>query len=127
MTRHLGARADGACTEISLQDVEQFIQARLKIRDTNTVARERNTLRQFFRWLETQKHIVSSPADKLEPLKSEVDLPEFKTILEVEEMLQRGGLTDREQHEIWDSLYLKPQEVSGLLQTVRQNASHDVA
>jgi site-specific recombinase XerD len=127
LTRHLGARADKACTEISLQDLEQFIQARLKIRDTNTVARERNTLRQFFRWLETQKEIVSSPADELEPLKSEVDLPEFKTIREVEEMLQRGGLTDREQHEIWDSLYLKPEEISGLLQTVRQNATRDVA
>jgi site-specific recombinase XerD len=127
LARHLGARADLPSSCISFHDLDGFIAARLKTREANTVVRERITLLQFFKWLVQQKHLNASPAAELEPIKGGGDLPPFRTVAEVERILERGGLCDREQDELWDCLYLNPREIANLLRAVRQNAVRDVS
>jgi len=42
---------------------------------------------------------------------------------EIKQIIQRGGLTDEEALDVWECLYLNPQEIGGLLATVRVNAA----
>ena len=50
-TKHLGDLVDASCDKVTRQHVEKFLYARLAIRNSNTVARERVTLIQFYKWL----------------------------------------------------------------------------
>jgi hypothetical protein len=127
LKRHLGSRAEQPCERISPAHLDSFIQARLKVRDAQTVCRERNTIRQFFRWAVAKKHLKASPADGLDPIKAGVDPPPFRTIAEVEEILKRGGLTEAEQASLWNCIYLSPAEIGDVLATVRKNASDETS
>jgi integrase len=127
LVRHLGARAEAPADRITHRDLEQFLQARLKVRTPATVHKERDTVGQFFRWLVAHGHLAASPASCLSPVKGEVDLPPFRTIAEIEAVLARGGLSEPEALALWDCLYLTPAEIAGLLGTVRARAAADYA
>lgn len=115
------------CDQVTKQHLERFVQMRLGIRDPNTVVRERNTLIRFFDWAKSQGHIEESPAAGLEPIKAGADLPPFRTIAEIQASIERGGLTDDETLDLWECLYLSPQDIAELLETVRTNAGFGVA
>ena len=51
LTKHLGDLVDAPCDQVTRQHVEKFLHARLAIRDSSTVARERVTLIQFYKWV----------------------------------------------------------------------------
>jgi integrase len=50
--------------------------------------------------------------------------PPFQTWQEIEKQINRGGLSDDEQAELWDSLFLSLTEVSELLDHVEKTACH---
>ena len=50
-TKHLGDLVNESCDKVMRQNVEKFLYARLAIRDSNTVARERVSLVQFYKWV----------------------------------------------------------------------------
>ena len=123
-TKHLGDLVDTSCDQVTRQHVEKFLYARLAIRDSNTVARERVSLVQFYKWVCAQEPLASypSPAVKLFPIKCGTDRDPFRTLAEIKKIIERGGLTDEAILDLWDCLYLNPQEIGGLLTTVRANA-----
>src|SRR4051794_1038889 len=82
---------------------------------------------QFFKWSVAQGYPDVSPAVGLNTIKEEVELPPFRTIAEVEATRERGGLSDAEGLGLWDCLYLTPEEIAGLLCTVRDRADTDYA
>ena len=49
--------------------------------------------------------------------------PPFQTWQEIEKQISRGGLTENEQAELWDSLFLSLREVSELLDFVKTAAA----
>ena len=49
--------------------------------------------------------------------------PPFQTWQEIERQIERGGLTDAQQEELWSCLYLTLQEIGQLLEYVEQHAS----
>jgi hypothetical protein len=53
------------------------------------------------------------------------DRDDFKTLDEINAIIERGGLSDKEVLALWECLYLSPQEIAGLLATVRANAKVD--
>jgi len=73
LTRYLGAVVDAPCDRVTFRDLNGFLQERLSKRNPNTVARERITLIQFYKWLVHQKYVVASPATALLPIKGGVD------------------------------------------------------
>ena len=48
LRKFLGTKADEDCARITPRDLDSFIEHRGRIREANTVVRERNTLLQFF-------------------------------------------------------------------------------
>lgn len=122
---HLGPKGDEPCDAVTFRDFDGFLQARLARRHPNTAERERITLLQFYKWAVRHSYLAASPAAGLAPIKGGEDRPPFRTAAEIERILERGGLTDEERLDIWDTLYLSPPEIAGLLATVRANATTD--
>ena len=104
--------------------IERFLLGRLKIRDPETVKREKTTITHFYRWVDTRSDVpaFTYPAVGLPSFKSTIDRPPFRTIEEIEEILQRGGLTEDERLDVWDCLYLNPTEIADLLAMVQQRS-----
>ena len=50
--------------------------------------------------------------------------PPFQTRTEIARKIARGGLTDEQKAELWESLYLSADELSGFLEHARQAARH---
>jgi integrase len=121
----LGDRAKVPIDQIGFQDLDAYLQERLAQRHPGTAERERVSLRQFFQWVVRQGHLPASPAAALAPIKAGFDRPPFRTIAEIDALLARGGLTEAEQLDLWECLYLSPAEIAGLLATVRANAKVD--
>ena len=128
-TEYLGDLVDSPCNEIRQQHLEAYLRERLKIRDPNTVAKERMTLIQFYGWVCSQESLshYPSPASKLFTVKFGRDRAPFRTTGEIEQIIKRGGLTDEEALDLWDCLFLSPEEIASLLTTVRAKARDPVS
>jgi integrase len=122
LVKHLGELAKKPCGKITFRDLDAYLKKRLSERHPHTAERERITIRQFFHWLVTQGYLKESPAINLLPIKGGVDQPPFRTIAEIDLIQQRGGLTDEEQFDLWNCLYLKPEEIALLLRVVKSKA-----
>lgn len=123
----MGPRVKLPCDRITHRDVEQFLQARLKVRKADTVRKERFTLIKLFEWAVDHGQLSTSPAAKLGTIKGGADKKPFRTVSEIEAILERGGLSDVEAADHWDCLYLTPPEIGKLLVLVRRKASKDYA
>lgn len=122
LVKHLGELAKKPCGKITFRDLDAYLKKRLSERHPHTAERERITIRQFFHWLATQGYLKESPALKLLPIKGGMDQPPFRTISEIELIQQRGGLTEEEGFDLWNCLYLKPEEIAQLLVLVKSQA-----
>ena len=124
LAKHLDGLTDVPCDQVRQQHLEQFLRVRLAIRDPSTVHRERVTLMQFYKWVCSQESLASypSPASKLFTIKCGRDRDPFRTLEEIKQIIERGGLTEEENLDLWECLYLNPQEIAGLLTTVRAHA-----
>lgn len=125
LLRFLNARADEPCRSIGYRDLDDFLQTRFAARHANTVERERITLLQFFRWIVRRGYLSQSPASGLLPVKGDVDRPPFRTITEIQQILDRGGRSTTEYLDLWECLYLNPAEIASLLTVIRKNVTSD--
>jgi integrase len=125
LVRFLGARADGPCDQVGFRDLDRYIKKRLAERHANTAERERITLLQFYKWMVRQGHLSASPAEGLAPIKGGEDRPPFRTVAEIDRIIERGGLSAGDILDLWETLYLSPVEIAALLATVRANAKVD--
>jgi integrase len=109
--------------------VKRFFNDRLKIRHSETVKKERVTLLQFYQWMATSKEAppFASPVIELPRSESSGDRPQFRTISEINEIIDRDGLGKEEILRLWDCLYLAPGEIAALLATVRTRADQPVS
>ncbi|MEQ8784648.1 MAG: tyrosine-type recombinase/integrase [Pirellulaceae bacterium] len=124
LRRYLGQKI--RCATITSHRLEAYLEHRLKIRKANTVTRERNTLQRFFSWCQARGHLRKSPAAGLEPVVGGEDLPAYRTMTEIRELVKRGGLSDEEVRRLWKTVFLDPQEIGALLRLVRRRARCDV-
>lgn len=127
LLRHLGEVADQPGDRIGLRELDGYLQSRLATRHANTAERERITLLQFFKWTVRLGFLPQSPATGLQPIKGGEDRPPFRTITEINRIIERGGISDAETLDLWDCLYLAPAEIGQLLAMVRENAESDHA
>ena len=123
----LGKRVDMPCDRVSHRDLEQHLQSRLKERTADTVAKERFTLVKLFDWAVSHGFMEISPAAKLPSIRGDADKKPFRTSGEIEVTLTRGGLNDDEAASLWNSVYLTPDEIGGLLGLVRAKATREFA
>ena len=125
MKRSLASRAEAPADRVTFRDLDQHIQARLQLRTACTVDKERATIIGFFRWAVARGYLDTTPAVSLPAIKGAVELPVFRTVAEIEVMLERGGLAQAGGTDLWNCLYLNPPEIAGLLRSVRERADAD--
>jgi integrase len=125
LARFLGAKADQPCRVVGFRDLDDFLKTRLETRHANTVERERITLLQFFRWVVKRGYLAQSPASGPAPIKGDVDRPPFRTVAEIQHIIERGGRTDSAVLDPWECLYLNPSEIAGLLALIKANSKTD--
>ena len=91
------------------------------------MSKERDTLVRFFGWAAASGYVQCSPAASLTKVKGSGDLPPFRTRPEIEALIARGGLGRKEAWSLWDTLYLSPEDIAGVLALVRSRARREVS
>jgi integrase len=127
LVRHFGDLAALPCDRVTFRDLDGYLKTRLGERHPSTVERERITLLQFYKWVVAQGYLDASPAGKLAAIRGGVDRPPFRTIVEIDRIIERGGLTADEVLDLWECLYLTPDEIASLLAIVRDNPHDDLS
>ena len=123
----LGKLAKLPVDRLRHKDLVAILSRRLQEVTDTTVKKERQTLVSVFAWAVQQEIIDSSPAAALPAIKADRDRPPFRTLEEIEEMLNQGGFDDTQAAEIWECLYLTTVEVGEILTLVKQQPSGDLA
>jgi integrase len=127
LQKKLVRQVDAPLDQVERRDLEAYLQARLKERAHTTVSKERETVVSFFRWAVACGYLATSPAADLTRVKAGGDLPPFRTVQEIEAVVNRGGLGESESWDLWGCLYLTPEEIGEVLLLVRERASRDVS
>ena len=116
--------------EVTTAVVQSFVNKQLHRRFRNrplkpeTVKRQIATLRGIFNWAIKQR-IYDGPlptSGLVFPKQNEQ--PPFRTRVEIERVIKRGGLNGEQTEELWHSLYLTTSEVHEILNFVKQEARY---
>lgn len=120
-------RADRPVSAVRGAHLDDFVDARLRMRAGTTVAKERATLIAFFRWCVTREYLAASPAVGLKRVKGTGDDTPFMTRDQIRAVIARGGLTPEREWALWDNLFLAPAEIAEVLALVRRRAARQVS
>jgi integrase len=127
-TATLGERFD--VQALTLEDLQRHVDTRAKKRPRGrrlspvTLRKEMATFRACWNWgVHGGKLKGHFPSRGLKYPKGE-EKPPFQTWDEIERRIALGGLTEREQQELWDCLFLTLSEIADLLAFVKENAAH---
>jgi integrase len=112
---------------LSLSDLQRHVDRRAQSRgkagrrlNPLTVKREVETLRAAWNWAERSGLVTGRfPNVGLRYPKGD-EKPPFQTWEEIERQVARGGLSDQEQKDLWDCLFLNVREVEEFLRYVRE-------
>jgi integrase len=118
--------------ELSLADLQRYVDRRAKANGTNgrklsaaTIRKELVTLRTAWNFAARLKLVAGRlPAEGLRYPKS-TEKPPFQTMAEIELQITAGGLTEAEEADLWDALYLTVDEITELLGHVEAKARND--
>ena len=129
LKRHL--RASTPLYELSVQRVQGYVNKRQKDKghhgkliQADTIKKELQTFRQLWDFAAARGYVSGTcPVDDAKLPKRD-DKEPFKTWEEIETIIKRGGYTEQEQGELWDSLFLRDEEIEKLLKHVRGAAAH---
>lgn len=128
LRRHLGDKR--IVQSITLSDAQKYVSDRSrdayrgKPISVDTIRKELSTFRLVWNWGLAEGRLVRPcPTAGLKYPKRDAK-PPFMTWDEIERITSRGGLSDGEVNELWDSLFLNTQEVANLLNDVKQLARH---
>ncbi len=106
-------------------DLQRHIERRTKLGISATTTRkEVTTLRTAWHWaIHAGLHAGDYPNKGLVYPKTD-ELPPYQTREEIERQAAAAGMTQEQIGELWDALYLRPQEIGELLEHVRTHARH---
>lgn len=90
-----------------------------------TIKKEIATLSSIWTWATQRRHVALPFPSKGLTYPKAREKPPFQTWQEIERQILRGGLSDDEQAELWDCLFLQLHEIEELLDFVKQTARHD--
>lgn len=124
---------DGFAVEtLSTSDLQGHVERRAKAKGRGgkplspvTIKKEIASFSGIWSWAVRMGHIVGPFPNKGLVYPKTSEKPPFQTRVEIEEQVKRGGLTDDERRELWNSLFLTLPEVAEFLEFVRENARHD--
>lgn len=111
--------------ELSAVDLQRHVDRRIKEGVSPvTVRKEINGLRTAWNWGKRIGLVSGAyPNEGLVYPKTD-EKPPFQTMEEIERRIRRGGLSEDQVSELWDSLFLTLPEIAELLDHVKRNAAH---
>lgn len=116
--------------QITTHDVQRFINAESKRKigertiSPDTIKRHIDTLKCIFNWAEKQQLVTEVPQLHGLVYGKRDEKPPFMTRVEIERIVDRGGLTEPEIETLWHALYLTIPEVYEVLELVKSRARY---
>jgi CRISPR/Cas system-associated exonuclease Cas4 (RecB family) len=130
LLKHL--RASSAAQALSVGDIQSYVTKRSKDRwhgktiASQTIKKELTTLRLVWNWAVERGYLDGpSPVRGIQYSKAE-EKQIFRTAQEIERIIKRGGLSDDEEADLWEGLYLAREEIGGLLAHVEATARNSL-
>ena len=128
LEKHFGA--EFCISDLQLTDLQGYVDKRAKAAGRNgrklstvTIQKEMVTLSTAWNWGVKAKLVVGPfPNDGLRYPKT-TEKTGFQTREEIERRIAAGGLSEADQAQMWESLYLTTKEIEALLKYVKANAS----
>ena len=90
-----------------------------------TVKKELATLSGVWNWAARMGDVRGMYPSKGLSFQKTIEKPMFQTRSEIERQIANGGLSDIEQAELWDCLYLSADDIDDVLHVVQKVALHD--
>lgn len=129
LVRHFGPAFP--IPELSLADLQGYVNARAENAGTHgrtlspaTIRKEIVSLRTAWNWGRPMKLVAGEFPNRGLRYPKSGEKPPFMTRAEIERQIGCGGLTEAEEADLWDALYLKVTEINDLLRHVKANAAH---
>lgn len=128
LKRHLGPHR--TVQSITKADLQQYVAKRLKDKyhgkptRPDTIRKELVTLRMLWNWGVDQGLLVGGSPTKKVALPLTDEKPAFMTRQEVERIINRGGLSEQQESELWESVYLEIHELEAVLDFIKRTARH---
>ena len=89
-----------------------------------TLRKEVSSFRACWNWAAHTGLIIGAFPNKGVRFPKSQEKPPFQTWDTIEQIISRGGLSDAEQKNLWDAVFLGLTEINQLLQHVKQHAAH---
>jgi integrase len=128
LSRHL--KPSRLAQTVTTADMRAYIDRRLrdkyrgKATGPITVKKEVATFRLIWNWAVAQGHVTGpAPTKGLRYPKVE-EKPPFMTRAQIEKIVKRGGLTEKQQGALWECLILESKDVQEVLAHVKEAAQH---
>ena len=114
---------------ITQQHLQQYVEQRSREKgrrgkcvSTVTMKKELATLRAIWNWGRRNGEVLTLfPMHDLKYPKT-TEKPPFQTLAEIEAQIARGGLSESEENELWDTLFLTVDEIKEVLDYVQRNS-----
>lgn len=117
--------------KLAQQDLQDYVNHRSKQPghrgkplSTVTIKKELSTFSTVWSWAMTKGYTKSVFPSKGLRFPKTSEKPPFQTWSEIERQIKLGGLTDIEQAELWDCLFLGVAEIDELLSFIQQHARY---
>jgi len=124
--RHFGKflknRATGPISDITLTDIERYMNKRRKKVCADTVNKELQTLRLLFKYAQKHNYIEINPASNVSRFKHSGKSHRFMTKAEIDNQIKRGGLSDKEISKLQKFRYLPHNEITQLLKLAQEKS-----
>ncbi len=131
--KHLEALlgANFSVVKLTMVDLQKYVDGRMKqpgrrgrMLSPTTIKKELTSFSGVWTWA-IPRGLVSGPFPNKGLRYSKIDHKQpFQTRQEIERQIGRGGLSEVEQAELWDALYLGLDEIDQVLQHVQSHAQH---
>jgi integrase len=112
-----------AFESLEVDVVQKYVDARAKEGvGRQTIRKELSTLRVVWGWAYKRKHVQSPPGWKMKDLTfpKAREKPPFLTFDQITRKIERGGLTEKQQADLWECLWLDQAQTLACLQWVRE-------
>lgn len=115
---------------LTTADIQDYITARCSTRyrgnlvSPDTAKKEITTFGLIWNWAESQGYLAKPFSRKGLVYPKQNEKPPFMPWDEIERIIGRGGLTEKEEKKLWDCLYLTIEQISDVLEHIREFARH---
>lgn len=122
-----------AVRRICLDDLQSYVAKRSREKGLrgrkvggSTIRKEIETFRAAWSWGKDAGKLKGAFPKKGLRFPKQFEMPAFQTWAEIERQIEQGGLTEAQQADLWDCLFLTLDEIHDLLKHVREAARQPV-